>query len=299
MKKNRIILATATFLLLFFASCKTNSEDIPLRDNQVKFDTLAVEKRQYLNNDTANSYCDLKVHFVYPSASNEVSLKKLQQLFIRNTFGTPFDDLTPQEAVDKYTNSFVNNYEADAGVFQRKLEDLENHPELAPQNLDIYHEQALQSTDFYTYLETLSSKVHFNKGNLLSFQVNRINQKGSSAAYSTYHSYVINLETGELVAENDLFTAGYDVALQQLFASKLMQQNNVNTIYDLEELGYFGIEEIMPNRNFLIDEKGITYIFNKGEYSAYLLEAQEIFIPFEDISVLLRENTLVSKLAEQ
>ena len=299
MKKNRIILATATFLLLFFASCKTNSEDIPLRDNQVKFDTLAVEKRQYLNNDTANSYCDLKVHFVYPSASNEVSLKKLQQLFIRNTFGTPFDDLTPQEAVDKYTNSFVNNYEADARVFQRKLEDLENHPELAPQNLDIYHEQALQSTDFYTYLETLSSKVHFNKGNLLSFQVNRINKKGSSAAYSTYHSYVINLETGELVTENDLFTAGYDVALQQLFASKLMQQNNVNTIYDLEELGYFGIEEIMPNRNFLIDEKGITYIFNKGEYSAYLLDAQEIFIPFEDISVLLRENTLVSKLAEQ
>lgn len=299
MEKNRTILATAAFLLLFFASCKTSSEDIPLKDNQVKFDTLTVEKRQHLNNDTANPYCDLKVHFVYPSASNEVSLQRLHQLFIRNTFGTAFDDLTPREAIDKYTNNFVQNYEADARVFQRKLEDLENHPQLVPQNLDTSHEQALQSTHFYTYLEALSSNVHFNKGNLLSFQVNRINKKGSSATYSAYHNYVISLETGELVTENDLFIGGYDVALQQLFASKLMQQNNVNNIYDLEELGYFGIEEIMPNRNFLIDEKGVTYIFNKGEYSAYLLDAQEIFIPFEDISVLLRENTLVSKLAEQ
>ena len=64
-------------------------------------------------------------------------------------------------------------------------------------------------------------------------------------------------------------------------------------------MGYFGIDEIMPNRNFLIDESGITYIFNKGEYSAYLLDAPEVFIPFDDLRMLLKENTLVTKLAQQ
>lgn len=299
MEKNRTILAVASFILLFFANCKTSNEEFTLKDNQVKFDTLLVEKRQYLNNDTASPYCDLNVHFIYPITSSEVTSNKLHQHFIRNTFGTPFDNLTPEEALDRYTKNFLENYEADARVFERKLEDLEKYPELIPQNLDSNHEQALQPTKFYTYLEALSSKIHFNKNNLLSFQVSRTNKKGSSAIYSAYYNYVINLETGDLITENDLFVAGYDVALQQLFASKLMQQNNVNNVYDLEELGYFGIEEIMPNKNFLIDEKGITYIFNKGEYSAYLLDAQEIFIPFEDLSVLLRENTLVSTLAEQ
>ena len=89
-----------------------------------------------------------------------------------------------------------------------------------------------------------------------------------------------------------------DVALQQLFATILMQQNEVKTVSDLEDLGYFGIDEMMPNRNFLIDADGITYIFNKGEYSAYLLDAPEIFIPFDDVRMLLKKNTLVSKLAE-
>ena len=73
----------------------------------------------------------------------------------------------------------------------------------------------------------------------------------------------------------------------------------MNTISDLEDLGYFGIDEIMPNRNFLIDANGITYIFNKGEYSAYLLDAPEILITFEEVRMLLKKNTIVSKLVEQ
>jgi hypothetical protein len=129
--------------------------------------------------------------------------------------------------------------------------------------------------------------------------VNRYNNKGGSATYSSHNNYVINLRTGDLLTEGDIFTPGYDVALQQLFEKVLMQENNVKTVSDLENLGYFGIEEIMPNRNFLIDNKGITYIFNKGEYSAYLLDAPEVFISFDELRMLLKKNTVVSKLAEQ
>ena len=143
MEKNKTILAVAALLLLFFASCKTTNEDFALKDNQVKFDTLVVDKRHYLNNDTVSPYCDLKVHFIYPSSSNEAVLSILHQHFILNTFGTPFEDLAPKEALDRYTNNFLKNYEADARVFQRKLEDLENHPELIPQNLDSNHEQEI------------------------------------------------------------------------------------------------------------------------------------------------------------
>ena len=134
---------------------------------------------------------------------------------------------------------------------------------------------------------------------MLSFQVYRSNNKGGSANYSAYNNYVINLRTGSLITENDIFTPGYDVALQQLFEQSLMQQNGVKTVSDLEDLGYFGIEEIVPNRNFLIDDTGITYIFNKGEYSAYLLDAPQIFLSFEELRMLLKKNTVVSKLAEQ
>lgn len=299
MKKNSIILAVVALLSILVVSCNSNNKNIFSKDNQVVFDTLTVQSKQYLHNDTANPYCELHVNFVYPITSSINDLERLQQLFIRNTLGQTYDAFIPEEAIDRYTKAFLRNYEADARIFKDELQDLEDHPNLIPQNLDMEHEHEMQTNDFYSYQETLTNKVHFNENNILSFQVCRSNIKGKSATYSSYSNYVINLQTGKLITENDIFTPGYDVALQQLFAADLMQQNQVNTISDLEDLGYFGIEEIMPNRNFLIDATGITYIFNKGEYSAYLLDAPEIFITFEEVRMLLKKNTLVSKLAEQ
>ncbi|MGV8963078.1 MAG: RsiV family protein [Candidatus Saccharimonadaceae bacterium] len=286
----------ALFSMLIIA-CNSGSKSMFSKDNQVKFDTLNVDKKHYLNNDTTKQYCNLNVQFIYPVASPKNDLKRIQQIFISTMFGRMYDKLTPGEAVNQYVNDFIKNYEADAQVFQEAITDLEKHPNLAPQNMDEDHEHELQSSEFYSYYESLSNKVHFNQSRLLSFQVNQSNNKGSMAKYSSYNNYVISLKTGELILENDIFTPGYDVALQKLFTNSLLQQNEVKTISDLEDLGYFGIEEIMPNRNFLIDSEGITYTFNKGEYSAYPLNAPVVSLSFNEISMLLKENTVVSKLA--
>ena len=237
------------------------------------------------------------MNFVYPIESSKAKLKRLQQQFIQTAFGRNYDAFDPQEALSKYVSNFIENYETDAKIFDEDLLDLEKHPNLIPQNMDLIHDHELQSTTFYSYKESLSNKIHFNESNILSFQVSQVNNKGGSATYSSYNNYVIDLKTGEILTENDLFTPGYDVALQQLFANSLLQQNKVKSISDLEDLGYFGIQEIAPNRNFLIDSKGITYTFNKGEYSAYPLSAPVIFIPFIEIIMLLKDNTVVSNLA--
>ncbi len=267
------------------------------KDNQIKFDTLLVEKKHFLHNDTASPFCELNINFVYPIESSKAKLKGLQQILIRTTLGRNYESQTPEDAINQYVTNFVKNYEKDAKIFDEDLLDLENHPNLIPQNMDQLHDNELQSTTFYSYKESLSNKIHFNESNLLSFQVCQVNNKGGSATYSSYSNYVINLKTDEILIENDLFSPGYDMALQQLFANSLLKQNQVKSISDLEDLGYFGIQEIMPNRNFLIDSKGITYTFNKGEYSAYPLSAPVIFIPFNEIKMLLKNNTVVSKLA--
>lgn len=299
MKKNTVKIVLVALVCIIAVGCNNNRQDNSLiaKENQVKFDTLIVEKRHFLNNDTTNPSCNLDVQFVYPIESSRIDLKRLQQLFVRSTLGRMYEDKAPEEALEEYVSNFVRNYEADALVFHTELTELENHPTLIPQNLDEVHENELQSNDFYTYYESLSNAVHFNQSNLLSFQVNQSNNKGGAATYNSYSNFVINLKDNSIISENDIFVPGYDVAMQQLFANSLMQQNNVSNISDLEDLGYFGIEEIRPNRNFLIDDKGVTYTFNKGEYSAYPLSAPKVFISFSDLRMLLKENTLVSKLA--
>ena len=297
MRKNRIKIVIITWVSIIAISCNNDNKSTFTKENLVQFDTLIVNKKHHLRNDSANPSCELNVQLVFPIESGKSDLKKLQQLFIHETLGQIFENLTPYEAVDQYVENFIKNYEADARIFDEEMIELENHPTLIPQTKDEEHENELQSNIFYTYYESLSIKIHFNQSNLLSFQVNQSNNKGEAATYSSFNNFVINLITGSLVTENDIFVPGYDVALQQLFANSLMQQNEVKSISDLEDLGYFGIQEIMPNRNFLINNEGITYTFNKGEYSAYPLSAPEVFIPFNELKMLLKPNTVVSKIA--
>ncbi len=297
MKKITTLIAVASLFLLLLIGCNDPGKSMFKKDNQINFDTLLIEKKHYLSNDTLKPFCELNVNFVYPIESSKSKLKRIQQHFIQTAFGRNYDAFVPEEALNEYVNNFIKNYETDANIFDEDLLDLENHPDLIPQNMDLLHDHELQSTTFYSYQESLSNKIHFNESNLLSFQVSQVNNKGGSATYSSYNNYVINLKTGEMLTESDLFSPGYDLALQQLFANNLLQQNQVKTISDLEDLGYFGIQEIVPNRNFLIDSKGITYTFNKGEYSAYPLSAPIIFIPYNEIKMLLKSNTVVSKLA--
>ncbi len=297
MRKNRIKIIIVVLVSVISVGCTNGGKSMFTKDNQVRFDTLIVDEKHHLHNDASNPSCEFNIQLIFPKESSKTDLKKLQQLFVRGILGRMYDDLSPKDALDQYVENFIKNYEADARVFHEEMTELENHPSLIPQTLDEEHESELQSNIFYTYHESLSNKIHFNQSNIISFQVSQSNTKGGAATYSSFNNFVVNLRTGALLTESDIFAPGYDVALQQLFANSLMLQNEVKSISDLEDLGYFGIQEIMPNRNFLINDKGITYTFNKGEYSAYPLSAPEVFIPFNDLKMLLKPNTIVSKIA--
>lgn len=84
-----------------------------------------------------------------------------------------------------------------------------------------------------------------------------------------------------------------------MFINKLLQQNNVKNISELEDLGYFGIDEISPNHNFLIGDDGITYIFNKGESSALSLSEIRIKFSFDEIEPFLKPNSPIQSLIKE
>lgn len=55
--------------------------------------------------------------------------------------------------------------------------------------------------------------------------------------------------------EDDIFNSGFEKFLSSIFKDRLMKSNKVQTINDLENLGYFGIDEIVPNNNFMLTVK--------------------------------------------
>lgn len=278
-------------------SCKNDGRSMFKADNGVEFDTLVTTERHYLDGDTLKPYCDIHVRFVYPVDSRKISVDTLQGVFVKSVFGTSYDEFSPSVAVRKYVQNYIENYKNDAATYRENVHSADQ------MNRTIYgmglnNDESPVQNIFYSYYETLSDSIVYNRYDILSFQVKQSNNKGGVAAYNSYRNYVIHLKTGTLITENDIFNAGYDTVLQSFFVASLLEQNGVKTIRDLEDLGFFGVQEMVPNKNFLINDKGVLYTFNKGEYSAYQLQAPEIFIPYDAIRSLLRPNTVVSKLAD-
>lgn len=295
---HRISKVTLLFVaFLLFLSCNNRSGHSAFRaDNNIGFDTINRVARHHLDGDTANPYCNIEINFVYPIGSKS-NQEILQQFFIRNTLGIPYDTLAPQDAVNAYVQDYFDNYSADAKTYRESVDEFQVFNSLIP-GIDTHDSEHYADDLFYSYYERLSDSIVFNQYGALVFQVKQSNNKGGAASYDSFRNYVVDLQTGKQVTENDIFVAGYEVVLQQLIINSLLDQANVKSVEELEDLGFFGVREIIPNHNFLLTDKGIIYTYNKGEYSAYQLDAPQVFIPYEAILSLLKENSIVIKLAQ-
>lgn len=278
---------------LFILSCNGAKNSKFRADNGIVFDTIVVDKQYFLKNDSTKHSCSIHINFVYPVYSKYADLDSLQRIFIKRFLGASYDSLTVQDAVNKYVANFIASYEEDVATFQKTLNNFGSDDIFAP--VFTHDEDISQISErYYSYKEELSDSIFFNARGVLSFQVKQSNNKGDAATFNSYQNYNIDLNRLTIITENDIFTSSYDMALQPIFQASLMEQNKVNNLVDLADIGYFGVDEIVPNRNFLINDKGIIYTFNKGEYSAYQLEAPVVFIPYQQIKSLLRENSPVS-----
>ncbi len=291
---NFILLLLISIVII---SCNNRGSSKFRVENNIEFDTIKTVKRNHIEGDANNPYCDIRVNFVYPKSSADTDIRALQQFFVKSMFGSSFEEFEPNEAVEAYVSNYFENYAKDANTYRETVTDMNELNNLIP-GFDIEDSEHSMNDMFYSYFESLSDSITFNQNGIISFQVKQSNSKGEpSSFYVSYSNYVLNLKSGNQILEGDIFIAGYDKAMQSLIITALIEQNNAETLEDLEDIGFFGVAEIVPNRNFLIDDKGITYTFNKGEYSAYQLDAPQVFIPYTLIRPLLRENTIISKLA--
>ena len=96
----------------------------------------------------------------------------------------------------------------------------------------------------------------------------------------------------------ELRLEGYEEKLAQLLVDQIAKQNNVANNKELENIGFFSIDEIFPNGNFMVDETGITYSFNEYEIAAYVVGATHVQLPYKEIRHLLRDDSPISSLID-
>lgn len=270
----------AFFLLSLFAtSCNTGTKQAT--ENDIKFDSISVEKIYHLLDKPENPNCNLQLHFVYPvKVHDKEMLAKIQQQFVLAYFGENYGNMLPEAAAAKYTEDYLKAYKELEDDFKAEVAKSDETPVGA----------------WFSYYEMSSDDIAFNKSDILSYTVNFENYTGGAHGAHSFTNHVLNLKTGLPIKEADIFIENYQDHLAQILIDRITKQNNVENAKDLENIGFFSVDEIFPNGNFLIDDNGITYTYNEYEIAAYVVGATNVHLPFEEIQHLLRKDSPISHL---
>ena len=271
MKKISFIISISLVLASIFglSGCKKELNTV---DDSMTFDSLTLAETYYLNSDPKQPSCNIQVDFVYPKQyKDEKILSKMQVLFIDKILGGEYLDLDPETALQAYKDKYIENFKQ--------------------------FEMQIDEEEYFSYYLKLKSLVVFNEDNIVSLFVNSNIYEGGAHGSNVANCYVFDLAKGTIIAEKQIFTENYKKQLASIIVDKIVEANNLADPQKLGEIGYLNAEEIISNDNFIINEKGITYYFNEYEIAAYVVGITEVFIPFSELTFLLKEGSPIAKLA--
>ncbi|MDD2437744.1 MAG: DUF3298 domain-containing protein [Massilibacteroides sp.] len=276
--KTQTIIFFAVASLLFYG-CKTGVKNAG--KNDISFDSIQVEKVYHLLDNPENPNCNFQLKFIFPVKMGDKNLlTKIQKQFVSDYFGDEYGELSPEEATAKYTEEYLNSY--------KELED--------DFNLETQRSEGKQIPSWFSYYEMSENEICYNSNQILSYSVNFNNYTGGAHGAHSTRYHVIDLRTGNKITEDAIFVEDYQDQLAPILVDKIAELNNVQDAKELENIGFFSVDEIYPNGNFLIDDTGITYAFNEYEIAAYVLGLIEVRIPFKEIEYLLRKDSPISHL---
>ena len=290
MKKNIKITITALFCCFVVVGCKQPKPVLnPEAENDIKFDSIVVNEKYHLLGDSTNPFCTIESYFIFPSKYKDKEVfKKLHFYFIESFFGIDsfYEEgaplITPQNAMENYIKNYIADYKELESDFITETEVLGKKP---------------SQESWYAYYEMSSNEIIYNKCDILSFTVSTEYYTGGAHGGHGFNNHVLYLKTGEEIDETDIFIDNYQDSLAQIIVSTIALDNDVTSAEELEDIGYFNAKEIYPNGNFYLDETGITYTFNVYEIAPFSLGKTDVFLPYEKIRHLLREESPLKPIA--
>lgn len=266
---------------IYFTACDMKPKSG--KQNNIAFDSTLVNKTYHLLDNPNHPHCNLQIKFIYPVSADKAILPEIQKLFVDAYFGEAYEELTPQEAVQKYTDDYIEAYKDLEEDFQTEVKRAE--------------ENDSPIGAWFSYYEMSSNRIQFNQDGLLCFTVSFENYTGGAHGAHAYNHFVIDANNGKRVTEEDIFTENYQEGLAEILVEYITKQNDLSAPKDLEDMGFFSVDEIYPNNNFFVDASGITYTFNEYEIAAYVVGPVHVSLPFEAVQYLLKPDSPITQIA--
>lgn len=259
MKNSLINIVTVIFLISIISCSQKNSDENNIKYSMKKFDRI------FTNPDTTlKNYA--RVVFEYPEiikASNQL-VKDSITSYIKTTFLANFTGNEKAKTLDEMTDNLFGNFKR----FVEKFRDSRQSWEIEGTASIIYNKNSIVSiqTDINSYL----GGVHPNE----------------LVLYANFNSV-----NGKRINLFDLFKDENISELNSISEKIFRKDKKLGPEANLEEAGFwFKDNKFILNENFGIKDDGLVFYFNPYEIAPYSMGSTEIFIPYDEIKNLIKED---------
>lgn len=223
-----------------------------------------------------NCKVQVDVSVTYPkSFVNKQETEKLQKLFITMVLECG-DSLTIEEAVKQYTTGITRQNGAS--------EDEDDDFALEDEN----------GTPIDKILINVNITAAYNQKNIITF-CKEVTYKRNDVVTSKMHRYY-NLDLADMKPiDRTIFRDDAMSDVCQLLKDKLLEQTHTRNSDELNEIGYFNIDNLSVTDNFCFEENGITWSYLPQELAADALFEPRITLGFDVLKPLASENSVINR----
>lgn len=158
--------------------------------------------------------------------------------------------------------------------------------------------EADESEDLTTLKYATSTRISpiYNRNGVVTFERVDVVKKNDKVTSVTHRYYSFDVETQTYIDVDRLFRDDAVSDVCQLLRQQLLSQNNASGNEQLNDLGYFNVENITVSRNFYFDENGVTWSYLPNELAVEAVGEPKISIPYGELSDYLCDNSIIERL---
>ncbi|MDY6300541.1 MAG: RsiV family protein [Bacteroidales bacterium] len=215
----------------------------------------------------------------YPTGAGEgVAIDSLQRLFAAYVLESG-DTLSLQEAMRQVVANSMHQYDF-----------------MAEPAGDEAVEVA-ESDDLTTLKYATSTRVSpvYNKNGVVTFERVDVVKKNDKVTSVTHRYYSFDVEKQTFIDVCNLFRDDAVADVCQLLRTQLLKQNNATGNEQLNDLGYFNVENITVTRNFYFDENGVTWSYLPNELAVEAVGEPKITIPYSELKDMQCDDSILEK----
>ena len=215
----------------------------------------------------------------YPETTGQgLSVDSLQRLFAAYVLESG-DSLALQEAMRQVVANSMHQYD-----FMQE-----------PVDKNVADEA---SEDMTTLKYATSTRITpiYNKHGVVTFERVDVVKKNDRVTSITHRYYNFDVESQTFIDVNRLFRDDAVADVCQLLRQQLLQQNNATGNEQLNDLGYFNVENLMVTSNFYFDDHGVTWSYLPNELAVEAIGEPKITISYGELKDALCDDSIIKRL---